>query len=314
MKVLCHYDLAEDIARQVVALSVPGVDLMVCPEADEVRFNALLPSVEAIWHVLKPITAEDIAKAPKLRLIQKLGVGINTIDTDAAGARGIAVCNTPGANTRSVAEMTLLLILSSLRRLPQMLERAKQPDKWSISPAMQANLGELGGRTVGFVGFGAVPSMLAPWVTAIGARVVYFNRTPKPEFPYTMLTLQRLLAESDIVSLHVPLTDDTASLLNADRLRLMKPGAILINTARGALIDEPALPAALQSGTLDAAGLDVFATEPVHKEHPFLVLPNVIATPHIAWLTREALLRCIGEALANIRRLMTGARLRNRVV
>jgi phosphoglycerate dehydrogenase-like enzyme len=314
MKVLCHYSLSKDLADEIGKQCDPHLELIFCPEDDEIRFNALLPTLDVIWHVLKPITARHITQAPKLRLIQKLGVGINTIDTEAARTRGIAVCNTPGANTRSVAEMTLLLMLSSLRRLPEMLQRVRSPQEWAIPPAIQAELGELGGRTVGFVGFGAVPTMLAPWLTAMGARVVYFNRTPKPDIRYPLLPLDQLLAKSDIISLHLPLTQETARLIDAARLRLIKRGAIIINTARGAIIDESALNAALRAGVLGAAGLDVFTQEPIELGNPLFSLSNVTASPHVAWLTREALMRCLDQALSNVRRLARDEHLHNRLV
>ena len=149
---------------------------------------------------------------------------------------------------------------------------------------------------------------------ALGARVIYTARSAKPGLPGQFTDLPTLLAEADIVSLHVPLTAQTERLINAQSLAAMKPGAILINTARGGLVDEAALVAALTSGHLRGAGLDVFANEPVNPANPLLAMPTVVATPHMAWLTPETLDRSLALAFENCRRLATGEPVLNRVV
>ena len=179
---------------------------------------------------------------------------------------------------------------------------------------MQDGLGELGGKTVGLVGFGAVPQLLAPWLAALGAKVVYASRTPKAGSPFLRVGLEHLLAHSDIVSLHVPLTPETNTMFDAKAIGAMKRGAILVNTARGALLDETALAAALREGRLAGAALDVFGEEPPRADHPLLALPNVVVSPHLAWLTREMFDRCLTLALDNCRRVNEGQPLVNRVV
>src|SRR6185312_4758105 len=156
--------------------------------------------------------------------------GVNTIDLDAAKARGIPVCNLPGTNSRAVAEHALALMLATLRRLPR-FDAAMRRGVWS-DPAMQDGLGELGGRTVGLVGYGAVPRALAPVLGALGCRVLYTARAAKTDALGEWRTLGTLLAESDVVSLHVPLTPETTHLIDAAALERMRPGAVLINTAR----------------------------------------------------------------------------------
>jgi len=277
-----------------------GIDL--CPESDAQAFDALLPDIEVLWHVLKPVTADVIAKAPKLRLIQKIGSGVNTIDVEAAKRRGIAVCNLPGTNSRAVAEMTLLLMLACLRRLPQ-LGAAVHAGRWLDAWKLQDNFGELGGRTVGLLGYGAVPRILAPILQAMGAKVQHWSRSAGD--------FATVLCTSDILSLHLPLTKDTEKLVDPRR---MKRGSILVNTARGGLVDEPALVDALKSGHLAAAGLDVFAAEPLPTAHPLLALPNVVCAPHLAWLTPETLERSIGAAMENVRRLRAAQPLLNQIV
>lgn len=311
MKILFHFDTTDALAAKAARMAAP-FDLACCPESSDEAFDAEIGTAEVLWHSLKPVTAQVIARAPALRLVQKIGTGVNTIDLEAAKARGIAVCNLPGANGPAVAEMALLLMLACLRRLRDLDAAVRVEGGWHAVTGMQDRFGEIGGRTVGLVGFGAVPQLLAGWLAAMGAKVVYCARTAK-ECSYERLPLPELLACSDIVSLHVPLTEATQGLMGASSLSLMKPGAILINTARGGLVDEAALVDALKSGKLGAAGLDVFAHEPPPSSHPLLALPNVVASPHLAWLTQETLERCLKLAAENVRRLASGEALMNRV-
>ena len=311
MKVLLHYDAGPGLAAQLATL--PGIDLTICPEADTALYARLLPEIEVIWHVLRPITAADIAAAPKLRLIQKIGVGVNTIDLEAARARGIAVCNLPGTNSRAVAEMTLLLMLGALRRIAYFDTETRAGRGWFQPPALQDGLFELGGRKVGLVGYGAVPKLLAPILQAMGCKILYTARAPKPEALGTFLPFEALLAEADVVSLHIPETPETRGLLNGAAIARMKPGAVLVNTARGGLVDQAALAAALRSGHLAAAGLDVFAVEPLNPADPLLGLPNVVLAPHVAWLSTGTFARSFSIAAENCRRLASGEALLHRV-
>ena len=298
MKIVFHFDGTHALRQRLEPL---GVTL--CPESDETGFQRLLPEIEVLWHVLKPVTAAVIERAPKLRLIQKIGIGVNTIDVEAAKRRGIAVCNLPGSNSRAVAEMTLLLMLACLRRLPQLDDSVRSGD-WQAAWELQDAFGELNGRSVGLVGYGAVPRVLHPILEALGAKVLFWSRSRRNA------ELDALLAQADIVSLHLPLTAETRDSID---VRKMKPGSILVNTARGGLVDEKTLLLALESGQLAAAGLDVFAEEPLPSGHPLLRLKNVVAAPHLAWLTRETLERSIEAALRNIDRLQAGLPLESRV-
>lgn len=298
MSVVFHFNGSEVMGRDMA-----GKGVTLCPEDDEAGFARLLPDMEVLWHVLKPVTAGVIAGAPRLRLIQKIGVGVNTIDLDAAAARGIAVCNLPGSNSRAVAEMALLLMLACLRQL-RTLDGMVRQDGWYDALRLQDGLGEIGGRTVGLLGYGAVPKILHRILDAMGANVLYWSRSA------ANAGFNEVLARADIVSLHLPLVTDTREILDP---RKMKPGSILVNTARGGLVSESALIEALQSGRLAAAGLDVFATEPVQAGNPLLGLPNVICAPHIAWLTAETLDRSVATALENVRRLRAGEPLLHRV-
>jgi phosphoglycerate dehydrogenase-like enzyme len=303
MNVLFRFDASDALRRKVTALSTSGINIVCSPESEDSGYERLLPEAEVLWHVLKPVTERQILAAPRLKLIQKIGSGVNTIDVEAARHRGIAVCNLPGTNSRAVAEMALLLMLACLRRLPE-LSLSVKTNQWNSAWALQDSFGELGGRTVGLVGYGAVGRILAPMLTAMGARVLYWSRRERnAEF-------DALLAASDIVSLHLPLTPETERILDPQK---MKAGAILINTARGGLVHEGFLLDALRTGHLAAAGLDVYAAEPPPAAHPLITLPNVVCAPHLAWLTQETLERSLAAALGNVGRLARGEALRNRV-
>ena len=308
MKVVFHYSAGPQLAARLAGL--PGLEVVVCPEEDDAGFAAAMRDADVLWHVLKRCSDTVIAAAPKLKLIQKIGVGVNTIDLAAASARGIAVCNLPGTNAPAVAEMALLLMLAVLRRLPH-FDAELRAGIWTCAPRDQDGLGELGGRTVGLVGYGAIPQRLAPVLRALGCRVLFTSATRREDADWR--DLQDLLAQCDIISLHVPQTEATTGLLNAEAFARMKPGAVLINTARGGLVDEAALLAALRSGHLAGAGLDVFAVEPAAADNPLLALPNVVMAPHVAWLTAGTFDRSLTIAAENCARLAAGRDLLHRV-
>jgi phosphoglycerate dehydrogenase-like enzyme len=312
VKILFHYDAGEKLQDEMAQLEEQGLNVTCCPEGPAEPFTTQLVDTEVIWHALQPITAEIIARAPRLRLIQKIGVGVNTIDLEAAEARGIAVCNMPGTNSRAVAEMTLLLMLSTLRRLAT-IDKACRSGQWTIDGASRETLGEICGRTVGLIGYGAVPQILAPILSAMGARVIYTANSPR-DVEHDFMQLDELLQEADIVSLHIPLTAESEKIMNASRLAMMKPGALLINTARGGLMDEQALFEALSDGRLGGAGLDVFYTEPVSVDNPLLSLENVAVAPHVAWLTNETFSRSIDIAIKNSLAIRDSSTLLHRVI
>jgi phosphoglycerate dehydrogenase-like enzyme len=314
MKAVLHYRATPGFRREVSALENDWLCIAVVDETEKGTFARELQDADVLLHVLEPVKSHTIERAPRLRLIQKLGVGVDTIDLEAARRRGVAVCNMPGTNTRAVAELTLLLMLAAFRRLAELDAQTRAGRGWVLDTDVLDNLGELGGRTVGLVGFGAVGRCLTPMLNGIGARVIYADVAEVPGEPATFVSLQELLVTSDVVSLHVPLTAETAGMINEKTLASMKPGAILVNTARGGLVDYEALYGALCSGRLRAAGLDVFATEPVDASHPLLRLPNIVVTPHLAWLTGETLSRSLGVFAENCRRLRDGQPLLNRIV
>lgn len=315
MKAVLHYRASAGFRAALAAYArAAGVEAVVADEFDDGAFAREIADTEVLLHVLKPVTADMIAGAPALRLVQKLGVGVNTIDLEACRAAGVAVSNMPGTNSQAVAEMALALMLSVLRRLSYLDPLTRRGEGWTPDPDLIDGVGELCGRTVGFVGYGGSASQLGPALEALGAAVIYTARSAKPGLPGRFVTLDELLGEADIVSLHLPLTPQTERMIDASALAAMKPGAVLINTARGGLVDEPALVSALVSGRLRGAGLDVFDQEPVDPDNPLLGLPNVVVAPHQAWLTPETLDRSLAAAFENIRRLRAGEPLLNQVV
>jgi phosphoglycerate dehydrogenase-like enzyme len=311
MKVVLQYRASPGLRQRIAALDFPTV---IVDEVDNDMFLREMHDADVLLHVLEPVTAAVIDAAPRLKLIQKIGIGVNTIDLEAARRRGIAVCNMPGTNTQAVAEMTLLLMLATLRRLARLDELTRAGQGWEFERELPDDLGELAGRTVGLVGFGAVARRLVPMLQAIGAQVVYTSRRPAADSPIAFLPFRELLPVADLLSLHLPLTVETTGMIGAAAFAAMRRGSILINTARGPLVDEAALCDALTSGHLRGAGLDVFSREPVSPDDPLLRLPNVVVTPHLAWLTAETLERSLAVVSENCRRLLTGGALLHRVV
>nr|WP_240760744.1 2-hydroxyacid dehydrogenase [Mycolicibacterium sp. CR10] len=287
------------------------LDIRYCAEDDDETFHRELPDAEVIWHVLRPISGDDLSQAPRLRLVHKLGAGVNTIDVDAATARGVAVANMPGANAASVAEGAVLLMLAALRRLPELDRITREGRGWPSDPTLGETVRDIGSCTVGLVGYGNIAQRVETIVTAMGADVVHTSTRDDGLPGWRNLT--ELLSVSDIVSLHLPLTTDTAGLLGRDALASMKSSAVLVNTSRGPIVDEDALVDALRSGGLAAAGLDVFAVEPVPADSPLLELDNVVLTPHVTWYTADTMRRYLEFAVDNCERLRDGRDLANLV-
>lgn len=262
------------------------------------------------------LTRELLAGAPRLKLVALAATGTNNVDLIAARERGIAVCNVRAYCTASVVQHVWGLILSLTQHVYE-FSRLSKDGSWArdeAGAAMSYPIHELQGRVFGVVGWGELGRGAARVAEAFGMQVRIANRPGGP--PQSgRVPLDELLAAADIVSLHCPLNDATRNLIGARELELMKPDALLINTARGALIDCAALAAALKAGRLGGAGIDVLPQEPPLHGDPLLdsPIPNLLVTPHIAWAAREARQRCIDEVAANIRDFRSGGR-RGRVV
>ena len=314
MKAVLQYRASPWFRRQIYETAPDWLNVVIVEELDKETFEDEMVGSDILLHVLEQVTAEVITNAPNLKLIQKIGVGVNTINLAAARTNGVAICNMPGTNSRAVAEMTLMLMLSALRRVSYFDPQMRDGKGWTVDVKIFDGLGEIAGRTVGLVGYGEVARILAPILTAMGANVLYTATAPKHDAEADWRDLTNLLSEADIVSLHLPLTSQTENLFDANALASMKPGSLLINTARGGLVDEAALIKALESGHLRAAGLDVLSIEPAPSGNPLFSMSNVVVTPHIAWLTPETLDRSLGIAFENCRRIRDGEELKFRVI
>lgn len=262
------------------------------------------------------LTRELLSGAPRLKLVALAATGTNNVDLVAARERGIAVCNVRAYCTASVVQHVWGLILSLTQHVCE-FSRLSKDGSWAkddSGAALSHPIRELNGRTFGVVGWGELGRGAARIAEGFGMQVKVANRPGGPPQP-GRVALDELLAIADILSLHCPLNDATRGLIGARELALMKPDSLLINTARGALVDGPALAAALKAGRLGGAGIDVLSQEPPAHGEPLLDgdIPNLLVTPHIAWAAREARQRCIDEMAANIRDFRSGGR-RGRVV
>ncbi|UUZ68938.1 3-phosphoglycerate dehydrogenase [Polaromonas sp. P2-4] len=255
------------------------------PQVADLVALARLHDPVAIIVRYSQITPEVMDAAPSLKVISKHGSGTDTIDKVAAAERGIAVTAAAGANAAAVAEQALALLLACAKSVVQLNERM-HAGHWDKATHKSA---ELGGRTVGLIGLGAIGQRFAKMCDAMGMRVIGFDPFAKNLPPYIQpVDLATLWHESDAISLHCPLTADNKQLLNADALAQCKKGVYVVNTARGGLIDEPALLAAVQSGQVSAAGLDSFCVEPMTAPHIFHHQPGFILSPHVGGVTSDA--------------------------
>lgn len=250
----------------------------------------------------------ELKHLPKLRIVANVAVGYNNVDVVAAEMRGVLVTNTPGVLTDATADLTWALILATARRLVEGVDLVRS-GKWTGWHPEQLLGLELRGRTLGLLGAGRIGQAVGRRAPAFGLRILYAARTAKPDFERdtgaTRVELSRLLSESDIVSLHVPSSPETKGIINAETLGRMKPGAILINTARGDLVREEALAHALESGQLGAAGLDVYADEPAI--HPrLLAAPRTVLLPHLGSATEQTRRQMAAIAIANVQCVLSG--------
>lgn len=274
-------------------------------EAEVIRRGQDADIIITLFH-RTPFPPAVLQKLPRTRLIVTRFAGLDNIDLDTASELGIYAANVPGGSGPAVAEFAFTGLLSVIRNLRE----ADQSMRTEERPVKSLQGTELYKKTMGIVGFGSIGQHAAKIAKGFGMRVLVWNRSPRPELTSTPgiehVSLERLLQESDIVSLHTGLGPETENMLSRERLLAMKPGAILVNTARGGLADEDALAELLQSGRIAGAFLDVFKTEPPPKDHPLLQLDNVVAAPHLAWFTKETIERQFQETVRIARAFARG--------
>jgi D-3-phosphoglycerate dehydrogenase len=267
-----------------------------------------METARAVLVRIARLSAEIIRGAKHLRIIAKHGVGYDNIDVSAATACGVVLTNTPTANSQSVAEQALALLLAVARRIGES-DRDLALGKLRTQKSYQGI--ELSGKVMGIIGVGGAGLRLAQMTrNGLGMRVIGYDpyKEPWPEGVERYRELEALLAEADFLSIHVPLTQETRNLIGPATLARMKPTCILVDTARGGIVDEAAVGEAIRGGRLAGAGLDVVADEPLKPDHPLAGLPNVILTPHVAGVTDEAMMRMAQSAAEDILRVLRGER------
>lgn len=304
-------DGLEQAGQTILSLAGTVDDRTGIPLAD---LPAVLPDYDAlIVRSRTKVTAALLAAAPTLKVVGRAGVGVDNIDLDAAQARGVTVVNSPTATSIAVAELALALMLDLARRTPY-ADASMKRGEWAKKELMGA---ELSGKTLGIVGVGNIGREVARRAAAFGMEILGFDAWLPAERirenGAEPVSLEELYARSDYLSLHVPLTPETRGLLGAAAIEAMKPGVRLICTARGGVVDEEALLAALEAGRVAGAGLDVFAQEPPGLS-PLVAHPGVVATPHIGAQTEEAQVRAAIDIAEEVRRALEGKPLRWRVV
>jgi glycerate dehydrogenase len=273
------------------------------PEAD---VCARLQGADAVLTNKAIVSATTIENTPTLKYIGVVATGYNNVDVAAAKRRGIPVCNVPEYGTRTVAQATFSLLLELTNRTGHHAD-AVRAGRWSASKDFcfwDGSLLELSGLTLGVVGYGRIGQAVGEIGRAFGMRVLACRRTPVQGGDTA--GVEQVFRESDVLTLHCPLTPDTKEIIRAETLAWMKPSALLINTSRGGLVNEADLAAALESGRIAGAGLDVLSMEPPRADHPLVRARNCLVTPHIAWATRAARARLIAAAIGNLRCFQEG--------
>lgn len=291
---------------EIISAAVPEGFRLITMETDD-RSDLLEKAAQADYFLVsgrQKISEDLLERAPDLKMIQRTGVGTEMIDTDAASSRGIPIYINRGVNAHSVAEHTILLMLASLRQLDRICTDVKLGTWEKQKNGVKTH--ELKGKTVGLIGLGAIGKEVTYLLNAFGAEVIYYDIFRADEETENELRLaytekDDLLRRADIVSLHCPLTDETRGMIGAAELEMMKDTAIIVNTARGGLIDQKVLTEALKKDVIAGAGLDVFEKEPVNARDEILSLENVITTPHIGGVTYEAFSEMMRRAMENIR-------------
>ena len=291
-----------------------SVEVAVTASFDHEEFARLAAEAEVLVNARRKIDTAALAMAPRVRFIQLIGIGCDTVDVAAVASAGITVAYNPGVNAAGVAEQTLMLMLALVKQLPRS-ELSSRAGQFATSELIGAGIDDLGGATVGLIGMGDIGTAVAERLLPFGSRIVYSTRRRRPaaeeaRLRATWRPLAELLHESTIVSLHLPLTPETYHLLSDAELATMPKGSYLVNTARGGLVDESALRRAVVRGHLAGAALDVLEHE-TDGRNPFADLPAVIVTPHLGGGSRGSIIRMVEQSAANIRRFLDGEPVRD---
>jgi D-3-phosphoglycerate dehydrogenase len=292
-----------------------GFDVVEAPVRSAADFIELLRDADGAQVGVMPLTSREVLEAcPKLKVVSRMGVGVDSIDLDAATELGVLVCNVPGVNTTEVADHAVAMLLGLTRRLPDAVQSIRH-GAWREDPAKimeyRRTVRRIAGHTVGIVGFGNIGRAFATRIRGFGPSDVvaydpYVFQSTADLYGVKMVSFETLLAHSDFITIHCSATDETRHMFDSNALGKMKSTAILINTARGPIIDGNALAKALASGQIEAAALDVTEVEPIESQDPLLGLPNVIITPHIAGFSPTFLEECPIRQAENVIRVLRG--------
>lgn len=305
------------IAVNTSAVTIGDIDFSEFEALGEVKYFGELPKSEIIklahdCEVLivnkVEVDEELLASCPKLKYVGVFATGYNCIDLQACRKRSIPVCNVPGYSTNSVSQHTFALLLYLYGRIGEYARSVERGD-WVKSETFcyfPWATRELYGKTFGVYGYGSIGRATAKIAEAFGMKVIVCTRTVPDDCPYPIVTKEEIFRESDILSLHCPLTDKTREIVNFETLAMMKPTAVLINTARGGLVNEKALADALNGGRLYGACLDSVAAEPMRPDNPLLGAKNCVITPHIAWVSQETRARVVHMAAENLKSFLSG--------
>ncbi len=290
-------------------LKTANARLLIAQVGDENELLSLVPQADAILTCFKKVSAAVVRAGEKLQVISRYGIGVDNIAVDEATRLGIPVTNVPAYCLDEVAEHALTLMLACARNIPH-YDQAIRAHDWALNK--QRPLFRIHGKTLGIIGFGKIGQMLATKASGLGLKVIAYS--PRADISIAqalhvdLVSLNEVVSQSDFLSLHVPMKAETRHIINADRLRQMKPTAFLINTSRGGLIDHEALLQALKEGWIAGAALDVFEAEPLDAQHPLFAQPNLIATPHVAFYSEESLVELQTKAAENVAAILTGRR------
>ncbi len=308
-QVACLDVWADAVRAEVRRVAPPDFQLHFASSYDAAHQRALAGQADCIVAGFATVDAALVDAAPRLRAVQKWGIGIDAIDLQALRARGIGLGIAAGSNAGPVAELAIALMLAVYRRLPY-VQRNLREGRW-VTSEMRETCYQITGKTVGLVGFGHIGRMLARRLAGFDARILYYDPQRADAATEAALKaeyrpLEELLPQSDILSLHLPLNTHTAKCVGAAFLARMKDGAVLVNTARGGLVDEPALVEALRSGRLRGAGLDAFAQEPPPADDPLLHMEQVVCTPHIGGGVFDNVAPVARHVFGNLHRMLQG--------
>jgi D-3-phosphoglycerate dehydrogenase / 2-oxoglutarate reductase len=298
--------IADKLAQSTVAALGDQVEVRWVDGPDREKLLAAVPEADALLvRSATTVDAEVLAAAPKLKIVARAGVGLDNVDVDAATERGVLVVNAPTSNIHSAAEHALALLLSASRQIPA-ADATLREHTWKRSKFSGT---EIFGKTVGIVGLGRIGQLVAARIEAFGTHVIAYDPYVSParaaQLGIELLPLDELLARADFISVHLPKTPETAGLIDKDALAKTKPGVIIVNAARGGLVDEAALAEAVSSGHVRAAGLDVFSKEPC-TDSPLFELPQVVVTPHLGASTEEAQDRAGTDVAESVRLALAG--------